>query len=208
MKNRNNSPIPALTALLLWSALAMLTCFMNSCAPDAVIMTPIAPAASHLKGVSESAMRAAERVTGRAISVSAQSTALGSQYIAAVLDAERIRKSGVATQADLDSNSRRWQDMQAANLILLESAKSAVIDGRALEAAAASISVEAGELEKSAIKTDAGMVAQQTKLASVDADAAAWRKLKFVGWVALSCAAVWLFIRYCLPVIIKASKPL
>ena len=98
--------------------------------------------------------------------------------------------------------------MQAANLILLESAKSAVIDGRALEAAAASISVEAGELEKSAIKTDAGMVAQQTKLAAVDADAAAWRKFKFVVWVALSCAAVWLFIRYCLPVIIKASKPL
>jgi len=208
MTQPRDSPISALTALLLWSALAMLTASLNSCAPKIVTASPIAPSTARIHAAASAVAATSGRVAVTASSLSSQTTAMGAQYISAVLAAERLRKAGVATQDDLDANARNWQAMQSRNSLLESAAKSLAIDTTGMHESAVAIDAEAATLETSAIASDAAVVTLQTTLAKSEADAAAWRKLKFVGWVALACVLLYLFARYCLPAVIQAAKPL
>ena len=202
-----DSPFPGLGALLALAGCVFALSMMSSCAPKTVVVGATAPGAAHLQASVVAGAVAATRVAGGSVVLRAIAGELSAALAAGMLEASRVRKAGVADQVFLDENAARWQAATVKIGVLEAFAQTAMIDAKELASAAAATSAEAGELSAAAVVHDASVETLKVANASLSEDAVAWRKLKFVGWVLLGCAGVWLFVRYCLPVIIAAAKP-
>jgi len=185
MKTKHHdSPIPGMTALLLWSVLSFSLVFA-SCAPKAVIVEPIAPKAAHLQASTNATTTAAKRVQSSVTTVNAKAIDLHATLAQGMIDADRVRKSGLADQTFLDANASRWQAANVKIGLLEAMTQTAAIDSKGLTATATAASEEAGELVTTAGTLDAGVVTMKVDAAKQAPNAALGEQVKRTGWIIL-----------------------
>lgn len=177
---------------------------LASCAPKAIVMEPIA---SHATVVSESSSQTA----AQAAKVKRNNEAIGrdiqnlqAEINKAKADAERLRKQGQATQDELEANARAWEAVSIKNAFLEAAAKRATIDASELQAAAERAKAESAKLKDEVKKQDKVVADLKTELNKQAVDAARGRALKHLIWLLIGIVAVYLIIRFILPLI----KPL
>ncbi len=175
----------ALLCLLGWVAAVLLVMMLGGCAPKVVIVTPIAPAAAKVHAAAAAQATAAKRVTGGLVDIGQQTGDLRATLAAGMLEADRLRKTGLASQSDLDANSARWQAAATRAAELAATASAATLSGRDLEAAAAALDLQAGDLERAAITQDAGVENLKTEIVASADNAALGKQLKRTVWIAL-----------------------
>lgn len=177
---------------------------LAGCSPKAIIVEPIAPAAASLRAKTEASATAARKVSNGVQDIKAKSSDLQSEIIKGMLEAERIRKAGLATPEQLDANAEAWKVVHTRNLFLEAAAQTIAIDASELEVAARRASEEAVEFEKSAIVHDKSVETLKTDIAKQAGDAAIGKSLKNFIWIsiiaALALGVLW--------VVLKSIKPL
>ena len=99
--------------ILLLLATIMLICAVLGCAPKAIPIEPIAPKAAHLQASLASTVTTATRVTLAITGISAKTESISSKMARAMLAADALRKTGIATQADLEANAAAWHEVRA-----------------------------------------------------------------------------------------------
>ena len=201
----------ALFCLLGWVGAVLIAMLLGGCAPKPVVLTPIAPAAARLKAATTATTAAAKGLHATVGTIATQAGALSATLAQGMLDADRVRKSGLADQTFLNLNADRWQ-AAAVKIGLLEAmTHSAAINSSGLVDSIVSIDADSGALVVAATATDAGIVTLQTELVAKADDAAVGALLKRSVWIAFVCIVIalllYLFVKFS-PAIIQAFKPL
>lgn len=170
-----------------------------SCAPKAIPVEPIAPKAAHLQASLASSATSAAKIANKVTGISAKTESLSMKTARAMLAADALRKSGLATREDLEANAAAWHEVHADIGPMLEAGKAAVVDARELERSTQRASGEAKELSAAAVKVDKVVVDQRVENAALTADAEMWRRIKFAGGSLLGLVILYFLV--------KAFKP-
>jgi len=176
---------------------------LSACAPKAIVVEPIAPAAASLRAKTEASATAAKRVSTGAQEISKKSSDLQAEIIKGMLEAERIRKAGLATPEQLDANADAWKAVHARNLFLEAAAKTVTIDASELEATTRRTSEDAAALEKTAIAHDKSVETLKSDMAKQSGDAAVGKAIRNLVWIAiigsLALAVLWIVLKFIKP---------
>lgn len=184
----DKSQMPIMTgiaALLAWALSVLGLLLMGGCASRAVVVEPIAPKVAHLQSTVRATTTAAKRVQASVTTLNATTTDLRAALAKGMIEADRVRKSGLADQTFLDSNAERWREADVKIGLLEAMTKSATIDSNELSATATAASSEAGELVTTASTLDAGVVKMKVEAAKQAPDAALGAEVKKTGWIIL-----------------------
>ncbi len=154
MQHQHTSPIPALTALLAWSALSLLTGMLNSCAPKALPVIAPVPASIVTVTDSKPIIRAVERQTERLESRVSDASKKVSDISASVnqsVDAA-IRSGDAAREAQAREFMRQVGELKSLTDIATATAGDLKEDSAAAHA----------ELAKTATERDTAVLARET----------------------------------------------
>lgn len=183
--------------------LFFLSLLLTACAPKAIVVEPITPAAASLRAKTEASAVAARKVATGIQDIRQKSGDMQAEIVKGMLDAERIRKAGLATPEQLDANADAWKAVHARNMFLEATAQSLTIDASELEAATRQTSEEAVTFEQVAITHDKSVEILKSEMAKQTGDAAIGKAIRHLVWVAiigsLVIAAVWIFAKFIKP---------
>jgi len=182
--------------LLLISALAF-----SACAPKAIVVEPLAPTAARLAETSRETVVKAKRVDSAAKNVQRKSSDLQAEIVKGMLEADRVRKAGLATQTDLDANAEAWNVVHDRNLFLEAAMKTWTIDTQDLVNATAKVSTDAENLAGKVVTQDAVVQTLKTDIVRQADDAAVGKLLKRSLWAAVILVILFFILKVTLPLI-------
>ena len=175
---------------------------LASCAPKAIVVSPIAPKAVRVAETARATAKQADKVQKSVAKVSKESATLSAEILKGMMAADALRKAGLATQEQLDANAGQWQTVHARNLFLEVANQSATIDARELVEAAERGKVESEGLELEAVKTDKATSDLKSHMLKQEADASRGRAVKHGIWLLLGCGLLFVVVRFLLPLLI------
>jgi len=179
---------------------AIILAILASCAPKAIVVSPIAPRAVVVA-------EAAKVTANQSIKVKSNTERLdkGIQDVQSEIVKGRnvphhLAKTGVATPEQLKANADAWEAVSIKNLFLEAAAQNAIIDATELVTAATRAKDEAAELRIEASKSDAVAVSLKAELAKQSIDAARGKAIKQGVWLVIAIGLIYLAIRFILPI--------
>ena len=138
--------------------------FLTACDPVAVIpaRAPTAPPpAEHVAPMVDAAQnseqkvrQAGERLEGRVVELSQNATALHNDMMAAVAEADKLRKQKTATEEQLTDLWRRLTEITNRNMFLEKEADDALNDANAQKLARVELEKQIGLLKKAGVAKD------------------------------------------------------
>ena len=181
--------------------LLALTLVFSACAPKAIVVEPLAPTAARVAEAARETAVKAKRVDSAAKDVQHKSSNLQAEIVRGMLEAERVRKAGLATQEDLDANFKSWEAVRDRNLFLETAMKTWTIDTQDLVNATARVSTDTGILAEKVVQQDAAVETLKTDVVRQADDAAVGKLIKRSLWAIAILAILFFIVKATLPLI-------
>lgn len=178
--------------------LAFIALLLTGCQPVPVAI-PIAPAVERAAGSVRAANVSAARLETRVGGIQRSASTLRQDIATATAEADRLRRLGSATPAELEAQWLALSKIKTASVLLHDQSKQAVAE--ASERKRLGIVAEAGlaDLSVAAKATDQNTARQAVKLAKQSGDAALGKALKVGFWIAIALALSIIILRFLKP---------
>ncbi len=173
-----------------------MTVALTQCSRDVVLTPPIAAHATVVAESTHQTANSANQVVNHSVAVNSQITNLKQEVEKGRLEAERLKKIGAATKAELEANAARWTQVATRNQILEDTNKQLLEDAQATKAYADRAAAEAEKLRQEADKKDQDVQKLQNVIAKQATDVALGRAVRRAFWsiVIISVIVLVLFI--------------
>jgi hypothetical protein len=178
---------------------AIALAILASCAPKAIVVSPISPKAVVVSEAAKVASNQSIKVKNNTERLDKGIQDVQSEIIKGRNIAHHLAKTGSATPAQLKANADAWELVSIKNLFLEAAAQNAIIDASELVTAATRAKDEAAELRIEAGKADAVAVSLKAELAKQSIDAARGKAIKQGVWLVIAIGLIYLVIRFALP---------
>ncbi|GAA5117151.1 hypothetical protein JIN84_17835 [Luteolibacter yonseiensis] len=149
-----------------------------SCAPRAVLVEPVAPAVTKARASVEAANMSSARLEKNVGSIHTGISSLGLEINKATTEADRLRKQGSATPAELEKQWKALTGIRTRNLFLETQSTEAVQNAAEQRFLRETANARLAELEKTAVTNDKGVEKLKTQIVRQEGDAALGRWMK------------------------------
>jgi len=167
---------------MFWKTLAVfvIPLLLGGCTPKAIVVTPIAPAASIAHGLAKASGVSAKRVTEATVLATAASIGLGFQVSQALAEADRQRNDRTIPPDIAALNFETLSRLAALAFEAERSSRKATIEASQHEEDVASVETATGEVAKAAVVVDKTAIAQTKLISKMEGDAAMGKAVKWV----------------------------
>lgn len=176
-----------------------LICAAVSCAPKAIVVEPLAPAVSRVRETTEATKVVSLQLEKKVEVLHTETVKAGEAIAKATAEADRLRKQGEASEAELEANWLAMQDIKAAQALFEQRTEDAVADAKEQKRLREVSEVKLTELETKVVKNDKGVEDLKVAIVKTGDDAALGKSVKYIVRsvivLAIIGGIVWLAIR-------------
>ena len=175
--------------------IAALCLALCGCAPKAIVIEPVAPAAAKAHTLAVKSSAAAREIRESATITAQASVSLGFQVSQALAEADRQRQAADVTPEQREMNFQTLTRIAAAAVEVERSAKHDSSLAAAHEAETVALADVTGDVAEAAVKSDKAVVALKADNDKLGKDAAIGRSAKAVFWGGVILGTLWLGLK-------------